>query len=81
MQTAMSWLLTKLDEEGRHDLVEQYHENNKAYQREKSIAERERKLSLCKETLAQYNANDAYSLHLRRMIEKHEKSLEKLRQA
>jgi hypothetical protein len=29
--------------------------------------------------LAQHTANDAYSAHLRRMIEKHEKSLEKTR--
>jgi hypothetical protein len=79
MQTAMSWLLAQLDAEGRHDLISGYHEHNKAYQREKSIAERERKLAQCRETLAQHTANDAYSAHLRRMIEKHEKSLEKLR--
>jgi hypothetical protein len=79
MQTALSWLLKQLESEGRYDLLNGYHERNGAYQREKSIAERERKIAQCKETLASYTANDAYSSHLHKMIEKHEKSLEKTR--
>jgi hypothetical protein len=78
MQTALSWLLETLESEGRQDLVNGYHERNRAYQREKSIAERERKLAQCKEALPKYDPNGMYSSYLRKMIAKHEAAIEKM---
>lgn len=52
METATAWLLKKLAEEGRTDLIEQYHAHNRAYQRSIAIKSTERQIAKCKDTLA-----------------------------
>lgn len=44
METATAYILRRLAEEGRHDLIEAYHVHNRAYQREIAIKAKENKV-------------------------------------
>lgn len=43
MQTAIKWLLDRLESEGRHDLISAYHEHNRAYQQYRADIQRQQR--------------------------------------
>lgn len=78
MQTALTWLLEKLEAEGRHDLVAQYHEHNRQYQRDGAIRSRERKIAQIDETLASGTHPD-HAAFLHKQKAKLEEAIARLR--
>lgn len=43
MKTAVEWLLEMLEQEGRTDLIKQYHEKNRVYQRHRAELQRKKR--------------------------------------
>jgi hypothetical protein len=74
MQTALSWLLNKLEQEGRRDLINGYYERNRAYGLYKTRQEKEEKLAQLRELLPTCES-DAYRRYVQKNIEKIEKYL------
>lgn len=78
METATAYLLRRLKEEGRHDLVEEYHKHNRAYQRDIAIKAKENQIAKWKLHISETKPGP-YLERLKKNLERDEAALAKMK--
>lgn len=75
METAVNYLLKRLAEEGRVDLVEEYHAQDRRYHRSLAITRKEKYLNGCKQSLESAIPGSAWHARLEGRIARGEVAL------